>query len=117
MSSIGDRIIAKRTQKGLSQNKLAKSAGISQSALSSIESCTKSPSTDTISRLAAALGCSAAELLGEDVETRQPTDNEIKFALFGGDAEEISDEQLEEVKRYAHYLKERKKNGDARFTE
>lgn len=34
-------------------------------------------------------------------------ERELKVALFGGDGE-VTDEMWEEVKRYAHYIKERK---------
>ena len=44
------------------------------------------------------------------------SDADICFALFGGD-KDITDEQFEEVKRYALYLKERKKNDNARFNQ
>lgn len=108
---IGARIKEIRKKRGLTQVQLAKKAGISQSALSDIESqvSSKRPSATTIQLLASALGCTVAELMGETVETRKPTDDEIKFALFGGD-QEITDEQFEEVKRYALYLKERGRN-------
>lgn len=108
---IGARIKEIRKKRGLTQVQLAKKAGVSQSALSDIESqvSSKRPSATTIQLLASALGCTVAELMGETVETRKPTDAEIKFALFGGD-QEITDEQFEEVKRYALYLKERGRN-------
>lgn len=114
--SVAERIVTHRKKLRFTQTELSKRSGISQQAISKIENGASDPSTETLALIAAALGCSAAELLGENAETRQPTDNEIKFALFGGDAEEISDEQLEEVKRYAQYLKERKKNGVKRPT-
>ena len=107
--TVGDRIAEMRKKKGLSQRALAKSCGVSQPTISAIESSTKAPSTVTVSLVASALGCTVAELMGETVETRKPTDDEIKFALFGGD-QEITDEQFEEVKRYALYLKERGRN-------
>ena len=108
---IGVRIKEIRKKRGLTQVQLAKKAGISQSALSDIESqvSSKRPSATTIQLLASALGCTVAELMGETVENRLPTDDEIKFALFGGDSD-ITDEQFEEVKRYALYLKERGRN-------
>lgn len=105
-SEVGQRLKEIRTAKGISQYRLSKLSGISQSAISTIESSTKSPTTDTLERLAEVLGCTVAELMGETVETRRPTDAEIKFALFGGD-QEITDAQFEEVKRFAQYVKER----------
>ena len=65
MSAIGENISRKLKEQGLSQNRLAKLSGVSQSNISSILSNTKSPSVDTIRLLADALGCTVAELLGE----------------------------------------------------
>lgn len=49
-------------------------------------------------------------LTGEDPENAPPraavTDEDIKFALFGGDGE-ITDAMYDEVKRFAAFLKQR----------
>lgn len=68
MSEIGAKVKRKRQKLGLSQNKLAKLAGISQAALSNIESNVKNPSAVTVELLANALGCTTAELIGESDE-------------------------------------------------
>lgn len=54
-SQVGQRIKALREEQGLSQNQLAKKAGISQAGLSAVESTTKNPSMQTLQLLAAAL--------------------------------------------------------------
>jgi transcriptional regulator with XRE-family HTH domain len=66
MSEVGENVKKYRKEKNLSQNALAKKAGIAQSALSAIESNVKNPSSVTVELLAHALGCTTAELLGED---------------------------------------------------
>lgn len=66
MSEVGEKVKKYRKEKNLSQNALAKKAGIAQSALSAIESNVKNPSAVTVELLARALGCTTAELLGED---------------------------------------------------
>lgn len=66
MSAVGENIKEKRKEKYLSQNQLAKRAGIAQATLSAIESSTKSPAVDTVEKLAAALECPMSELLGEN---------------------------------------------------
>lgn len=38
-------------------------------------------------------------------QTRAATDEELKFALFGGG--DVTDAQFEEVKRFAQYIRER----------
>lgn len=41
---------------------------------------------------------------------KAPSDSDIKFALFG--TTQIDDDVLDEVKRFAKYIKDRKDNGD-----
>ena len=67
-SDLGIKIRELRKQKKLTQTALAKKAGISQSALSDIESQTKSPSVDTISLLASALEVTVSQLMGEETQ-------------------------------------------------
>lgn len=55
---IGERIRMEREKQGISQNQLAKKAGISQSGLSAIENSIKNPSMQTISAIMSALGVS-----------------------------------------------------------
>lgn len=110
--SIGERIKSLRSMKGISQNKLAKFAGISQAGLSAIENTTKSPSMSTLALIARALDVSVAELMGERDNTQKVTDNDIKFALFGVDPTKITDAQFEEVKRFARFIREQKQNGN-----
>ncbi|MGE5585793.1 MAG: helix-turn-helix domain-containing protein [Bacillota bacterium] len=54
-----------REQLGLSQQELAKAAGVAQSSIHYIEMGRKSPTTRTLQKLAAALGVPASELLDE----------------------------------------------------
>ena len=67
---VGQNIKKKRKESGLSQAQLSRLSGISQSAISDIENpnVTKRPNTDTISKIASALGCTVAELMGENIE-------------------------------------------------
>lgn len=62
---VGERIYARMKELGISQNKLAKIAQISQSGLSSIISGASSPKENTLQAIAAALGCSVSDLLGD----------------------------------------------------
>ena len=68
MNHVGVIVKKLREKAGLSQNQLAKSAGVSQAALSKIESEEKNPSVETVFLLAAALDCTVSELLGEKPE-------------------------------------------------
>ena len=71
MSVVGENIKRARESLGLSQNQLARKAGIAQPTLSAIEKQTKSPSIDTVILLAAALGKSVGQLVGEDAQNEK----------------------------------------------
>ena len=62
--TVGERIGALMKKQGVSQNRLAKVAQMSQSGLSSIISGQVSPKENTLQAIANALGCTVAELLG-----------------------------------------------------
>ena len=68
MNPVGKNVKQKREAARMSQNQLAKAAGISQAALSKIESEEKNPSVETVYLLAAGLDCPVSELLGEKPE-------------------------------------------------
>ena len=65
---VNERIREYMKQKKISQNKLAKSAMISQSGLSSIISGAVSPKESTLRSIASALGLSLSELVGESLD-------------------------------------------------
>lgn len=65
MSDVGQRIRQLRTEQKISQNALAKRAGIAQATLNAIEADTKNPSVETVRLLAVALGSTVSELMGE----------------------------------------------------
>lgn len=63
---IGSRIRNRRTQLGLTQKELADQAGISPPAINRFEKGDKSPSIDTLVKLAKILGTSTDFLLGAE---------------------------------------------------
>ena len=69
------------------------------------------PRASMVKRIAAHFDVSVDYLMGYDgVNTpsgSRITNDDLKFALFGGDRE-ISDEMLDEVRRFAQFLKTRK---------
>lgn len=64
-----ERLRSEMQRQGISQNKLAHMAQISQSGLSSIMRGYSSPKEDTLRRLSEALGCSMSWLVGGDGDT------------------------------------------------
>ena len=104
-----------RNSLGYTQVQLAEKAKISRSYLAGIENGAYNPSLDTLDNLANALGMTSSELLGTQKENassgsgeRTISDSELKFALWG-DCEDITDSDLADVRRYAAFLRERKK--------
>lgn len=112
-----DRFAYLCKQKGVSLSRGALEAGISKSLVTKWKvSKTEIPSPDVITKLSKYFGLSVSELLGEDNEKaptadgeRSVSDDELKFALWG-DCEDISDDDLEDVRRYAAFVRERKKD-------
>jgi transcriptional regulator with XRE-family HTH domain len=61
-----------RTNKGLTQIQLAELTGLDQSHISKLETGATKPSYDTLTRLAAALGITVADLLDESRDDPEP---------------------------------------------
>ena len=74
---VGLNIKNRRKRLRLSQARLSDLSGISQSAISDIENpdVTKRPNTDTIQKIASALQCTVAELMGE----QPPVESDVSF--------------------------------------
>lgn len=73
------------------------------------------PRQATLQKIADYFGVPVQELMGEEKtpiqkDERKVDDDDIMFALFGG---EVSDAKYEEVKRFAKFLKERDRDDEA----
>ena len=113
MDNLGEYVKSKRQSMGMSLREFASVCGMSHTHIDSIEkgydvrSGRKvNPTSETIKKLAQGLGVSEAELMGHSDAV--PDDSALKFALFGDG--NISDEMLEEVKKFAQFIKSRDKN-------
>ena len=111
----GEKIRAARKAAGMTQKQLAQRLGVSNTSVSNWEKDLSRPDADMIQLLCGILGLSPNAFYGagEGISApsqpgRQVTDDDIKFALFGGDGE-ITDAMFDEVKRFAAFLKEREK--------
>ncbi len=71
------------------------------------------PNGTTAAKLAEYFGVTTDYLLGQSSQrsapVRQVSDEDIKFALFGGDGE-ITDAMYDEVKRFAAFIRQREQN-------
>lgn len=111
MVTVGERIKEIRKEKGISQNRLAKKAGIGQSTLSAIESTTQSPGIETIQLLANALRVTPSFLMGEEEQTHDkkwiPVLGNVVAGLpteaienFDDDWEELSEDMMNDGFEY-----------------
>lgn len=97
----------------LSNSKLAKEIGVHTSTVSNWLNG-KDVKAENLSVLCEYFGCSLDYLVGANpnVNHSEPDSNsldeELKFALWG-DADNITDEDIEDVRRYAAFIAERKK--------
>ena len=113
MCTLYERIIELCKANGVSGSRMCLDLGLSKSTLSDIKSGRKKGiSTTTAQKMASYLGVSVGYLLGEEETEKAPTvsgersvsDDDIKFALFGGSGE-ITDAMYREVKEFAALVK------------
>lgn len=95
---------------------LCKAAGVPRSTMSELNNGrSKDLSKPNAQKFADILGVTLDEVYGEETKKvptqegeRKISDADIKFALWG-DSRDIDDEDLEDVRRYAAFVAERKK--------
>lgn len=110
-----------RKKQGWGQDTLAEKLGYkSYTTIQKWESGVSEPPLKALHKLAALFNIDINDLANTDLETesalnvhstpehskRDVTDEDIKFALFGGDGE-ITDAMYDEVKKFAAYIKQR----------
>ena len=101
-----DRFQALCDGKGISVYRACTDIGLNRSAVAKWKAGGK-PNGNTAAKLAEYLGVTTDYLLTGQEETRpNVTDDDIKFALFGGDGE-ITDAMYEEVKQFAAFVRQR----------
>lgn len=107
----GEKIRNARKSLGLTQRQLAEQLGVSNTSISNWEKGLSRPDADMIQNLCSILRLQPNDFYGtseapDETTRRQVSDEDIKFALFGGDGE-ITDAMFDEVKRFAAFLKQR----------
>lgn len=112
--TLGEKIRAARESAGLTQEDLGKLCKTTKQTIYKYETgiVTNIP-IDKLEAIANALGIPAASLLGwenkkmpTEAGEHNVTDDDIKFALFGGSGE-ITDAMYEEVRSFADFVKRR----------
>ena len=88
---------------------LCDTAGVSRQTMTELKKGrTKKLSAKTAEKLCAVLHISLDELYGLEKQEPVVSEDDIKFALFGGDSD-ITDEMYDEVKKFAQFVKAREK--------
>lgn len=102
----GEKIRRARKNAGLTQRQLAQMLGVANTSVSNWEKDLSRPDADLIQQLCAVLHLQPNDFYGAPAagEVRAVSDEDIKFALFGGDGE-ITDAMYDEVKRFAAFIK------------
>ena len=108
-----ERINELLSRKGIKPSKMMKDLGFSSGLFSQWKSGMQKPSADKLGKIAEYLETTTDYLLGKTdspaVSAHEVTDDDIKFALFGGDGE-VTDEMYEEIKAFAEFVKNKHKN-------
>lgn len=92
-------------QRGISVYRACTDIGLNRSAVAKWKAGGQ-PNGSTAAKLAAYFGVTTDYLLCQEDTRRGASDEEIKFALFGGDGE-ITDAMYDEVKKFAAFVKQR----------
>lgn len=114
---MGNRIRELRKAKRLTMKQLGEELGVAESTISQYETGKRQMDNETLLRLGEFFDVSVGYILGAEGNTKAPTgigeremsDAELKFALWGN-CEDVSDEDLADVRRYAAFVRERKKD-------
>lgn len=98
---------------GLTPSGAAGKIGFNRASVTMWKNTGKAPKQDLLIKIADYFGVSTDFLLGNETEKapttsgeRSVSDEEIRFALFGGDGE-ITDAMYQEVRNFAAYVKQR----------
>lgn len=111
-----DRFVELCNSRGVTPSRAALDAGISKSLVTKWKiNRSKMPSADVIQKLSVYFGIPVSEFFEEEnkrapTETgeRRLSDEDIMFALWG-DTKDVDKEDLEDVRRYAAFIRERKR--------
>ena len=108
-----DRFLELCAEKGVRPTNACIEAGLSRGLAAKWKATkTEKPSADALEKMSVYFGKTIDEILGKEKapaeSSERMSDDELKFALWG-DSAEMDDADLDDVKRYAAFIRERKK--------
>jgi transcriptional regulator with XRE-family HTH domain len=110
-SEFASKLKLLRESNNMTQHELAEKLKVSKSTVSMYELGNREPDFDTLEAIADVFNVCICELFGSKKPVKRiftADDEALKLALFG-DSENITDAQLNEVKQYAKFIRERDK--------
>ena len=111
MATLYENIIALCNARGIKGGRMCTDLGLSKGLLTDLKMGRRTGvSAVTAQKIAGYFGVTVAQLLDENDASaqgnRSVSDEDIKFALFGGEGE-ITDEMYQEVRRFAAFVRQR----------
>ena len=100
-------------QKGVSKNKACQEMGVSRNVAAKWKSTNTNPNMATLSKISEYFGVSIDELLNHNEEEKPVTvsdGQEDQYKVFKKILDELDDENVETLKEYALFLKQRQKS-------
>lgn len=95
--------------------RVSKETGVAQATLSDWKNGKSTPKYEKLSKIAEYFGVSVDWIKGETDEKKplitndKKQDDNIRFALWGGDADIVDDEMMQDVRDFAKLIAEKKK--------
>lgn len=111
-----DRFLELCAEKGVKPTRACTESGLSRGLAAKWKATgTEKPSADALEKMSAYFGKSIEEILSGETKKaptpegeRKISDDDIMFALWG-DSDDVDKDDLDDVKRYAAFVQERKK--------
>jgi len=109
-----NRIREIRKKHNMTMKQLGTEIGVAESTISQYETGKRQPDNETLLKIGEFFNVTVGYILGAENEKTPTTsgerisDDDLKFALWGG-ADDITEEDLEDVRRYAAFVRARKK--------
>ncbi len=107
--------MATRKSKGWTLRELARQAGVDVGSVSRLEAGKQIGRADTIARITNALGLDPAQVAATlREEETPPADRDRLINAFGHELEDLSEEELQQLREHLRYLKWRRERGQKR---
>lgn len=111
-----NRIRELRRAHGMTLKQLGETLGLAESTISHYETGKRGPDNETLLKLGELFGVTVGYILGVETkentlisnEEREVNDSDLMFALWG-DNKDVDESDLADVKRYAAFVRERKR--------